>query len=70
MSREELKNFIKATDQNIILHEKLIQCKTQKDLILLAKQYGYIITLEDVNYNKIATKFESWFRESKINALR
>ena len=70
MSREEFKLFVNTVEHNIILKEKLLKCKTSKDLIFLAKTYGYIITLDDLNYDKTATKFESWFKESKINALK
>ena len=37
MSREESKNFIRTVEHNILVKEKLVQCKTSKDLILLAK---------------------------------
>ena len=47
-----------------------MQCETSKDLILLAKKYGYSITLEDLNYDKTATQFEAWFKESKISPLK
>ena len=70
MSREEFKNFIRTVEHNIIVKEKLVQCKTSEDLILLAKKYGYSITLEDLNYDKTATKFEFWFKESRINPLK
>ena len=49
MSREEFKNFIKTIEHNIIVKDKLVQCKTSAELILLAKKYGYSITLEDLN---------------------
>ena len=50
MSREELKTFVKTVEHNVHLKEKLVECKTSKDLILLAKQYGYTINLEDLTY--------------------
>ena len=67
MSREEFKNFIKTIEHNILIKENLLQCKTSKDLILLAKKYGYSVTLEDITYDKTATQFEQWFKTSKIN---
>ena len=70
MSREEFKNFVRTVEHNIFLKEQLVQCKTEKDIILLAKNYGYLISLEDFNYDKTATKFESWFKKSKINSLK
>ena len=59
MSRDEFRNFVRTVDHNIQVKKKLVQCKTLKDLILLAKNYGYSISLEDFNYDKTATKFES-----------
>jgi len=70
MSRYEFKNFIKTVEHNIIIKEKIIECKTSEDLILLAKKYGYSITLEDLNYDKTATNFGSWFEKSSIHPLK
>ena len=70
MSREEFRNFVKTVEHNILLKEKLLQCRTSKDLILLAKKYRYSITLEDLNYDETASKFELWFEESSINPLK
>jgi len=70
MSREEFRNFVKAVEQNFFVKEKLLRCKSSKDLILLAKIYGYSITIEDLNYDKTATQFEHWFKKSRINPLQ
>ena len=70
MSREEFRNFVRTVEHNILIKEKLIQCKTLKDLILLAKEYRFNITFEDLNYDKTATQLERWFKESRINPLK
>ena len=70
MSREEFKSFVKTVEHNVLLKEKLVECQTSKDLILLAKQYGYTINLEDLTYDETATKFDLWFEKSKINPLK
>ena len=70
MSREEFRNFIKTVEHNTLLKEKLLKCKTFKDLIFLANKYGYSITLEDINYDQTASQYEHWFKESKINPLK
>ena len=70
MSRDDFKNFVRTVEHNIFLQEKLSQCKTVKDITLLAKNYGYSISLEDFIHDRTATKFESWFIKSKINALK
>ena len=70
MSREEFRNFVKTVEHNVLVKEKLLKCKTSKDLILLAKKYGYHINSEDLKYDKIADRFEIWFKESTINPLK
>ena len=70
MSREEFRNFVKTVEHNILVKKKLLDCKSLKDLILLAEKYGYSITLEDLKYDKTATQFEHWFKESRINPLK
>ena len=70
MSRQGFRNFVNTVEHNILLKEKLEQCKTSEDLILVAKKYGYSITLEDLNYDRTATKFGFWFKESRINPLK
>ncbi len=70
MSREQFRNFVNTVEHNILIKEKLLKCKTSKDIILLAKSYGYSITIEDLHYDKTASKFEFWFKESRINPLK
>ena len=70
MSREELKNFVKTVEHNTFLKEKLMKCKTLNNLITLSKKYGYSLTIEDLIYDKTATKFENWFKKSKLNAIK
>tara|TARA_Y100001968_G_C19055540_1_gene571218 strand:- start:307 stop:450 length:144 start_codon:yes stop_codon:yes gene_type:complete len=47
-----------------------MRCKESKDLILLAKKYGYTITLDDLNYDQTASHFETWFKKSKITPIK
>ena len=70
MSREEFRNFVETVEHNILIKEKLMLCKTSKDLILLAKKYGYSITLDDLNYDQTASQFELWFKNSRIHPLQ
>ena len=70
MSREEFRNFVETVENNIRVKEKLLQCKTYGDFILLAKKYGYTITINDLNYDKTGNKFESWFKKSCITPLK
>ena len=70
MSREEFRNFVKTVEHNILIKEKLLLCEKSQDLIEIAQSYGYSITLEDLNYDKTASKFEIWFKESRISPLK
>tara|TARA_B100000965_G_scaffold191904_1_gene160176 strand:+ start:2510 stop:2725 length:216 start_codon:yes stop_codon:yes gene_type:complete len=70
MSREEFRNFVKTIECNTLIKDKLTQCKTSEDLILLARKYGYSITSEDLKNDRIASDFDSWFKESRINPLK
>ena len=70
MSRDDFKNFVRTVEHNIFLQEKLSQCKTVLDITLLAKNYGYSISLEDFIHDRTATKFDSWFIKSKIKPLK
>ncbi|MBW3041607.1 Nif11-like leader peptide family natural product precursor [Prochlorococcus marinus] len=69
MSREEFRNFVNTIEHNLLVKEKLKLCKTSQEIILLAKKYGYSITIEDLNYDKTATQFGIWFKKSRINPL-
>ena len=70
MSREDLKSFVKTIEKNIIVKEKLSKCKSIKDLISLAKSYGYIISIKDLKYDKTATEIENWYQKSRFSPLR
>ena len=70
MSWEEFNFFVKAVENNMVLKEKLSQCKTSKDLILPAKKHSFSITLEDLKHDTTASKFQIWFKESRINPLK
>tara|TARA_B100000579_G_C22039355_1_gene491873 strand:+ start:219 stop:440 length:222 start_codon:yes stop_codon:yes gene_type:complete len=70
MSREELKKILYAIDHNIIFKDKFSECKSSEDFIVLAKKYGFSITLKDLSYDQTAGKLESWFKESEISPLK
>ena len=70
MSREEFRNFVKSVEHNIFIKEKLMECKTSKEIIFLAHKYGYSISLKDFIQDKDSTKFEYWVKESRITPLK
>ena len=70
MSRFEFKSFIQTLEHSIILKDNIARCKTPKDVISVAKKYGFSISQEDFNHDEAATKIEAWFKESQINTLR
>ena len=70
MSRDEFKNFVNTVENKRLFRDGLFNCKTPEDLIILARKHGFSITLKDLYYDKIASKFEFWFNESQINPLK
>ena len=70
MTREEFKKFSYAIDHNIFLKDKFSECKSSGERLLLAKKFGFPITLKDLSYDQTAKKIESWFKESEINPLK
>ena len=70
MSREEFKNFVNCVEHNIRVKKKLSKCKGRKELILLAKNHGYSVTIKDLEEDKTCTNFDFWFKESRIKPLK
>ena len=60
MSRDEFKNFVNTFENKRLFRDGLFNCKTPEDLIILARKHGLSITLEDLNHDKIVSKFEFW----------
>tara|TARA_Y100001968_G_C18752844_1_gene434123 strand:- start:185 stop:439 length:255 start_codon:yes stop_codon:yes gene_type:complete len=60
INRDEFKNFVNTIEHKRLFKEKILYFKTSEDLIILARKHGLSITLEDLNYDKIVSKFEFW----------
>ncbi len=70
MSREELKNLIHTAEHNLSLRKEIKKCKNEKDLIYLASNYGFTITMNDLREFQDEERLESWFNVSRINPIR
>ena len=70
MSREDLKNFFHSVEHSTTLRSKLRNCKGNEPFFKLAKEYGFIITIEDLKQDEIAEKVNNWFKTSQLSKLR
>ena len=71
MSREGLNNFVYAAKHSYSLRKKLKECKEDpQNIINLAKDYGFTITLKDLEEDHDAEKIEDWFKSSEISPLK
>ena len=58
MSKEEFRNFVKTVEHNILIKEKLVQCKTSKVLFLVAKSVDSLSDMDNFNFDKTANQYE------------
>ncbi len=70
MSREDLKNFFHSIEHSSELRLKAKKCEENIDVLKLAKEYGFNLTIEDLNEDEIAEKTNNWFKASKLAPLR
>ena len=71
MSREGLNNFVYAAKHSYSLRKKLKECKEDpQNIINLATDYGFTITLKDLEEDQDAEKIEDWFKSSEISPLK
>ncbi len=70
MSREDLNSFFRAANHNYKLRESLLKCKNTDGILELAKNYGFSITLEDLNQDEISDKARDWFEVSRIYPIK
>ena len=71
MSREGLNNFVYAAKHSYSLRKKLKNCKEDpQNIINLAAEYGFTITLKDLDEDDDAERIENWFESSEISPLK
>ncbi len=70
MSREDLTNMIHAATHSYSFRKKLKSCRTLENIIQAAKEYGFQITIKDLNEDEEAERIGNWFETSKISPLK
>tara|TARA_Y100001968_G_scaffold267350_1_gene257270 strand:+ start:235 stop:462 length:228 start_codon:yes stop_codon:yes gene_type:complete len=71
MSREDLSGFIHAAEHSGDLRRKLQKCRNSKSrIILLAKDYGFILSDKDFLNNSKEDAICKWFKKSKIDPIK
>tara|TARA_Y100001968_G_C19033166_1_gene560816 strand:- start:60 stop:281 length:222 start_codon:yes stop_codon:yes gene_type:complete len=69
MSRKALLDFIRAAEHSSNLRREIKKCETIQNLISLAYEYGFNITLKDL-YDESSEKILDWFQISHINPIK
>ena len=70
MSREDLRNFVKAVERNPSIQRALKQCNNRQKLLEIAAKYDFHITQRDLDEDNIAEEIKGWFDISKIAAIK
>ncbi len=69
MTRQELNDFIHSAERSASLRRSLQKCRTSRELIKIAADYGFSIGIEDLENESIASNTEEWFKTSKISPI-
>ncbi len=69
MSKEELNNFLHATDHSLALRREVRSCEGTSELVKVASKYGFKITNNDLKEDHLAERIEAWFEESVISPI-
>ena len=71
MSRDDLNNFIHAVEHSFSLRKAIRNCKeNQEEILKVAKDHGFKITIKDLQEDSKAEKINSWFKASKIDPIK
>jgi len=66
MSREALRDFVRAAEHSAGLRRELHDVSEPTALIALAKRYGFAINLRDLEDDERCEQLEAWFKSSWI----
>ena len=70
MSRDDFANLVNAAERSISLRTKLRDCSDEHQLIKLAAEYGFQVTLNDLRGDSAADEIINWFKTSKISPIK
>ena len=69
MSRQELKDFIKAVERNYSLKKEVRKCKNNLLIINMARKYGYKINKNDLEEKSVEQMIDNWFQKSNLDKV-
>ncbi len=70
MSRECLCNFLTAVERSSSIRRKAKNCQDNASFLALASEYGFNVTLQDLQGFEKAEKIETWFKQSEIHPIK
>ena len=70
MTRECFNDFIHSAEHSASLRRKLRKCSNPRELIKLAKDYGFSVSESDLKEDPEYARIEEWFKTSKIPPIR
>ncbi len=70
MTHEGFSDFIYAIEHSLSLRSKVKLCSNVQQLVNLANDYGFKVTINDLIEDENLGKIENWFEKSKINPIR
>ncbi len=70
MSTEELTRFIHSVEHSYTLRKKLKACQNLEDLLELAREFSFTITLNDLRNYESAAHIDDWFKKSTISPFK
>ncbi len=70
MTRQAFLDFIHAAEHSSSLREAISSCTDKQKLLNLASNYGFSVSLRDIEEDSTAEKALCWFDASKIAPIR
>ena len=70
MTRQALIDFIHSVQHSSSLRERINACRNYEDIIKLALEYRFNISIDDIKEDDIALEINKWFKASKIKPIK
>jgi len=67
MSREGLRNFVRAVEHSAALRRQVIKAHVPNELITIAVSNGFAVREQDLRDDAICSDVQSWFDRSWIH---
>ena len=66
MSREALRDFLRAVEHHQRLRHQAAACRDDAELVQLARQLGFAVTASDLATDLEESRISEWFNASRI----